>query len=115
LLVIYPNNRQQPFSLDQKLSSSLSFNYDNSSSSYSNQSDQQQQQQQQSQNQQNKTMWNWFTQNKLVNTFVEKAKVYLFFFLNFIFMFQSIIIFFFKYGVETIVTTVDPQMKDYIR
>ena len=23
----------------------------------------------------NKTMWNWLTQNKLVNTFVEKAKV----------------------------------------
>ena len=34
----------------------------------------------------NKTVWNWFTQNRLVNTFVEK-----------------------------IVTTVDPQMKEYIR
>jgi hypothetical protein len=62
--------------LDQKLSSSLSLNYDNLNSSYSNQSDQQQ-----LQIQQNKTMWNWFTQNKLVNTFVEKAKVNIFYLL----------------------------------
>ena len=27
------------------------------------------------------TMWNWFTQNKLVNTFVEKAKVFVCFFI----------------------------------
>lgn len=43
-----------------------------------------------SQNGQN-GMWNWFAQNKLVNTFVEKAKI----------------------GVESFVTTVDPQMSNY--
>jgi hypothetical protein len=41
----------------------------------------------------NASVWNWFKQNKIVNTFVEKA----------------------KHGVESIVTTVDPQMKEYIR
>jgi hypothetical protein len=35
---------------------------------------------------QNKTMWNWFTKNRLVNTIVEK-----------------------------VVTTVDPQMREFIR
>jgi len=35
---------------------------------------------------QNKTMWNWFTKNRLVNTLVEK-----------------------------VVTTVDPQMREFIR
>ena len=45
-----------------------------------------------SQNGQN-GMWNWFAQNKLVNTFVEKAKI----------------------GVESFVTTVDPQMSNYNR
>lgn len=36
-------------------------------------------------------VWNWFSQNKLVNTFVEKAKI----------------------SVESFVTTVDPQMSNY--
>ena len=41
----------------------------------------------------NAGVWNWISQNKLVNTFVEKAKI----------------------GVESFVTTVDPQMSNYNR
>lgn len=44
-----------------------------------------------SNSQSNSGYWNWFSQSKLVNTFVEKAKI----------------------GVETFVTTVDPQMSNY--
>lgn len=59
--------------LNERITSSL--HIDNNSASYSN-----------GDNAQNKTMWNWFTKNRLVNTLVEK-----------------------------VVTTIDPQMKEFIR
>lgn len=53
-------------------------------------SDHQNQQQNDNQSKmQQKNVWNWLTQNRIVNTI--------------------------KTGVETVITTIDPQMKDYIR
>jgi len=58
-------------------SNATSYNYNNTSNNNNNGS---------SSDAQNKTMWNWFTKNRLVNTLVEK-----------------------------VVTTVDPQMREFIR
>jgi hypothetical protein len=52
-------------------------NYDNNSTTYQN--DQSTNNNRPANN--TGTMWNWFTQNKLVNTFVEKAKVFVCFFI----------------------------------
>ena len=60
--------------LNERLTSSLSIDNNHVSNTTNND------------NGQNKTMWNWFTKNRLVNTLVEK-----------------------------VVTTVDPQMKEFIR
>ena len=65
--VNYQSPSQPPMSnLNDRLSSSLSFSGSgdlSSSNSYSQQANQ------------NKNVWNWFSQNKILNTFVEKAKV----------------------------------------
>ena len=65
--------------LEQRMTSSMSLNFDNSASLHSyqpvNQSVNQSDTHQNPQQQQN--WWNRFTQNNLVNTFVEKAKVIL--------------------------------------
>jgi hypothetical protein len=65
--VSYQSPSQPPMSnLNDRLSSSLSFSGSadlSSSNSYSQQANQ------------NKNVWNWFSQNKILNTFVEKAKV----------------------------------------
>ncbi|CAF4426550.1 unnamed protein product, partial [Adineta steineri] len=58
--------------------------------------DQQQQQQQQQQDPLSANpsgIWGWISNNKMLATVVEKAKT----------------------GIETVITTVDPQMKQYIR
>ena len=66
--------------LNERFTSSLTINSNNynSNNTYNNSNG--------SGDAQNKTMWNWLTKNRLVNTFVEK-----------------------------VVTTVDPQMKEFIR
>lgn len=90
----YQQFQSQPPINSNTLTSSISVNNNfPTSNNYNNNGYQQQQQQYnqpQAQNGQN-GMWNWFSQNKLVNTFVEKAKI----------------------GVESFVSTVDPQMQNY--
>ena len=79
LIKLFCSIFSQPImNLNEKLMSSnaTSYNYNNTSNNNNGSSS----------DAQNKTMWNWFTKNRLVNTLVEK-----------------------------VVTTVDPQMREFIR
>jgi hypothetical protein len=72
--------------LNERFTSSLTINSNNSVNVNNNNNNNTYNNSNGSTDAQNKTMWNWLTKNRLVNTFVEK-----------------------------VVTTVDPQMKEFIR